>query len=233
MPARSPLAPRVRHKSAGKYHHGELRRALLDATLAIVSRDGASALSLRAVARKVGVSPQASYNHFQDRAALLCAAAEEGLRELGRELREARDAARGPGERLEAIGVAYVAFARSHAAHFRLLSAPDLEANRGDAALSAAYEGAFGVVRGAIEECQRAGLVRAGDARALALAAWATVHGLAWLVVDRQIAAAHVPGDEDDVARSTLRILLLGLRATSDLRPGRAPSGESAPSRRR
>jgi AcrR family transcriptional regulator len=217
MSQRSPLAPRVRHKPSGKYHHGGLRRALLDATLAIVAREGTTGLSLRAVARRVGVSPQASYNHFRDRAALLGAAAEEGLRELARGLQEARDAAHGPGERLEATGIAYVAFANSHAAHFRLLSAPDLAEKRSDPGLSAAYEEAFGVLLGAIEECQRAGIVRGGDAHALALAAWATVHGLAWLVVDKQISVAGVPGDADEVARSTLRVLLKGLRPKHNL----------------
>jgi AcrR family transcriptional regulator len=213
MPPRSRLAPRVRHKPSGKYHHGELRRALLDATLAIVASEGTTELSLRAVARRVGVSPQASYNHFRDRAALLCAAAEEGLRELARGLREARDGARGAGMRLEATGMAYVAFASSHAAQFRLLSAPDLAAHRTDPGLSAAYEEAFGVVLGAIEDCQREGVVRMGEARGLALAAWAIVHGLAWLVVAEQLAVAGTPGDTGEVTRATLRVLLKGLRA--------------------
>jgi AcrR family transcriptional regulator len=189
MAQRSPLAPRVHQKKRGQYHHGELRRALLDATLAIVGRDGPAALSLRGVARRVGVSPQATYNHFPDRAALLAAAAEEGLVELARGLREARDGARGAGERLEATGVAYVAFARTHGAHFQLFSAPDLAEQRALPALSAAYEEAFGVLLSVVKECQTAGVVRGGDARKLALTAWATVHGLAWLVVDWRLPA--------------------------------------------
>jgi AcrR family transcriptional regulator len=221
MARRSSLAPRVQHKPRGQYHHGELRRALLDATLAIVGREGTGGLSLRAVARRVGVSPQASYNHFPDRAALLAAAAEEGLHELARGLREARDGTRGAGERLEAVGIAYVAFASSHGAHFQLFSAPDLAAQRTGPALSAAYEAAFGVVLGAVEECQRAGIVRGGDARKLALTAWATVHGLASLVVDGQLAIARVPGDASEVARVAVRVLFKGLSAgvSRGLRP--------------
>jgi AcrR family transcriptional regulator len=211
MPKRSRLVPRVREKPAGKYHHGELRRALLDATLAIAARAGTSAVSLRAVARRVGVSPQASYNHFPDHAALLSAAAEEGLRQLAKDLREARDAESSPGARLEAIGIAYVGFASSHAANVRLFSAPDLADRRGAPALSAAYEDAFGVLLNAIEECQNAGVVRDGKARSLALAAWSTVHGLAWLFVDGQIGVSGVQGDALDVARATLRLLLKGL----------------------
>lgn len=213
MPPRSPLAPRVRHKPAGKYHHGELRRALLDATLSIVASDGTTELSLRAVARRVGVSPQATYNHFRDRAALLCAAAEEGLKELARSLREARDGVHGPEERLLAIGIAYVTFASSHAAHFRLLSAPDLAAQLEDPGVSSAYQEAFGVVLSAVKDCQRAGVVRTGDAHVLALAAWSTVHGLAWLAVAGQLPVAGVPGSATEVTRSTLRVLRTGLGA--------------------
>ena len=223
MAKRSPLAPRVRQKPSGQYHHGELRRALLDATLAIVAREGMATLSLRAVARRVGVSPQATYNHFRDRAALLGSAAEEGLRELARQLREASAGGDSPGERLEATAVAYVAFATSHAAHFRLLSAPDLAEQRSAPVLAAAYEEAFGVLLGAIEECQRAGVIREGDPRTLALAAWATVHGLAWLVVDGQLAVSRVAGDASDVARRTVRVLFKGLGAG-----GAAPSHRPA-----
>ncbi|HEY3821041.1 MAG TPA: TetR/AcrR family transcriptional regulator [Polyangiaceae bacterium] len=211
MPKRSSLAPRVQKKRPGQYHHGELRRALLDATLAIVGREGTGALSLRAVARRVGVSPQASYNHFADRAALLEAAAEEGLRELARGMRSARDGARAAGERLEATGLAYVAFAVSHRAHFRLFSAPDLVEQRTRPLLSAAYAEAFGVVLGAVEDAQKANVVRAGNARKLALTAWATVHGLAWLVVDGQLAIAGVEGEPGEVARAAVRVLFKGL----------------------
>ena len=99
---------------------------MLLATLDIATRNGTGAVSLSAAARLLGVSPQAAYNHFRDKEELLAAAAEEAVRALERNLRQARDAARGPGERLEATGVAYVRFAREHAARFRLLSAPEL-----------------------------------------------------------------------------------------------------------
>jgi AcrR family transcriptional regulator len=213
MRKRSPLQPRVHPKPVGRYHHGELRRALLDASLAIVAREGTAALSLREVARRVGVSPQASYNHFGDRAELLAAAAEEGLRKLERRLLEARAGARGPGQRLEAIGVAYVTFASTHPAHFRLLSAPELTDKRARAALSAAYEAAFGVLRQAVAECQEAKVVRDGDAQKLAVAAWAMVHGVAWLIVDEQIAIAGTPPDAAKVARDAVRVLFKGLEA--------------------
>jgi AcrR family transcriptional regulator len=206
-------ARRARKKPRGKYHHGELRRALLDATLAIVEREGTGALSLSEAARRVGVSPQAVYNHFGSKGDLLAAAAEEAVRGFERRMREANEAAQTEGERFESVGVAYVTFAAEHPAHLRLLSAPELADKRQHPSLLAAYEDAFAVLLGAIAECQRAAVVRAGDARALAVAAWGMVHGVAWLIVDGQIGIAGASDDAAQTARAAVRALFKGLSA--------------------
>ncbi len=204
---------RPRKKSAGKYHHGELRRALIDATLAIVEREGTGAVSLSAAARRVGVSPQASYNHFRDKGELLAGAAQEAVRLLEQDMRAAAAEARSAGERLEAVGLAYVRFAVSHPAQFRLLSAPELANAADHPALLSAYEDAFGVLLAGIRACQEAGVVRRSDPNELALTAWATVHGIAWLIVDGQIAVARAGEGAELLARDSLRALFKGLRA--------------------
>jgi AcrR family transcriptional regulator len=211
MAKRVALAGRVEAKPAQQYHHRRLRRALLDAALALVSSDGVGALSLRAVARRVGVTPSAAYTYFRDKAALLAAAAVEGLGVLQREMVTAAATVRAPAERLEAIGVAYVRFAAQHADYFRLLSAPELADKRRHPELLTAYDDAFGVVLGAIRECQQAGIVHAGEPRRLAMAAWAAVHGIAWLIVDGQVAISRLDGDAAQSARSVLRVLFKGL----------------------
>jgi AcrR family transcriptional regulator len=208
--AKRALAGRVEAKPKEQYHHRRLRRALLDAALAIVGSDGAAALSLRAVARRVGVTPSAAYTYFPDKAALLAAAAVEGLGVLQQEM-VAAATARLPNERLEAIGVAYVRFAAQHADYFRLLSAPELADKRRHPELLAAYDEAFGVLLSAIQECQKAGLVHGGEPRRLAMTAWAAVHGLAWLIVDGQVAISRLEGDVAQSARSVLRVLFKGL----------------------
>src|SRR5262245_10427448 len=100
------------------YHHGDLRRGLLEAARRILEAEGPSALSLRAVAREAGVSPAAPYHHFKDKAELLDAVAHEGWEGLRMAMAEARDEAAGR-EKVTALGIAYVCFARDNPALYR------------------------------------------------------------------------------------------------------------------
>lgn len=111
-PARSESRP---------YHHGDLRRALVEAGRGLLEREGIAALSLRAVAREAGVSAAAPYHHFKDRAALLAAIAHEGNVALHAEMREAFDSAEAGQKRIVAVGVAYVSFAVANPALYRLM----------------------------------------------------------------------------------------------------------------
>jgi AcrR family transcriptional regulator len=201
----------VQRKPRGHYHHGDLRDALVLATLDIVDREGTGAVSLSAAARRVGVSPQASYNHFPDKAALLAAAAEHTLRGFHDAMVVAAAHTRTPGERLERLGVSYVELAAAHPARFRLLSVPELADKRSHPALVAAHAMAFDILVAAIEDCMTAGLVRRSDPRKLAIAAWATVHGVAWLLLEGQL--ADVSSDATALARDAVRVMFKGLRA--------------------
>jgi AcrR family transcriptional regulator len=207
------LAPRVRAKAPGRYHHGDLRRVLLDAALVLVSQGGPESATLRAVASRAGVSAAAPYNHFADKAALLAAVAEEGLLVLARFMREARNAATTPAARFEAIGLAYVRFAATHPTHFRLFSTPELADKDPHPSLRHAYEEAFGVLFDCVRECRDAGVLAPGDDREMALAAWAMVHGLSWLVVDGQSETAGFTAKPEALAATALRHLSRGLRA--------------------
>lgn len=105
---------------ARPYHHGDLRRALLEAARRILEAEGPSALSLRAVAREAGVSPAAPYHHFKDKAELLDAVAEQGWEMLDRRMAEAQGEAE-PRDKLNALGIAYVCFARDNPALYRVM----------------------------------------------------------------------------------------------------------------
>ena len=112
------------------YHHGDLRRALVDAARRLLEAEGPSALSLRAVAREAGVSPAAPYHHFKDKGELLDAVAHEGWVMLDQALATAKANAPSIREAMSALGVAYVCFARDNPALYRVMydTARDKEA---------------------------------------------------------------------------------------------------------
>ena len=111
------------------YHHGDLRRALVDAARRLLESEGPTALSLRAVAREAGVSPAAPYHHFKDKAELLDAVAQAGWDVLSGLMSEAKNGAEGL-HQLTALGIAYVCFARDNPALYRVMydAARDKEA---------------------------------------------------------------------------------------------------------
>lgn len=160
------------------YHHGDLRRALLEAALVILERDGEAGLGLRDLARAVGVSPAAPYRHFDSRAALLEALAVTGFQRFTATMEDVSKSR--PADLLSAMGKAYVLFALDNAALFRLMFSPQLRRDNRPG-LRMAADAAFATLR----------RVSGGDARegrVAALAAWARVHGLAVLLLDGQIA---------------------------------------------
>lgn len=116
VPETSPVEPETR-----PYHHGDLRRALVDAAMHIVEREGLAALSLRAVAREAGVSPAAPYHHFKDKQELMLAVGAMGFERLTAVMEKAKARAPDPKSALTAIGVAYVCFARQHPALYTLM----------------------------------------------------------------------------------------------------------------
>jgi AcrR family transcriptional regulator len=170
---------RLRRKSG--YHHGELRRALLDVSIDVIDRRGVDALNLRELAARAGVSSGAPYHHFADREALLSAIADEGFGFLEAAMIRERDAAADDaGSRLAALGRAYVSFATTHRGYFRVMFRGDPHS----AHLVQATPRTFQILCDAIRDCQRSGVAPAGDWRPLVLTAWSTVHGLATLWID-------------------------------------------------
>jgi len=160
------------------YHHGDLRRALLDAALLILERDGEAGLGLRDLARAVGVSAAAPYRHFDNRAALLEALAVTGFQRFTRAMEAV--AAAHPPDLLAAMGKTYVLFALDNAALFRLMFSPQLRRDNRPG-LRMAADTAFTTLAQVTGGDQRGG-------RVAALAAWARVHGLSVLLLDGQIA---------------------------------------------
>ncbi|MBW4717930.1 TetR/AcrR family transcriptional regulator [Saccharothrix obliqua] len=167
-----------------RYHHGDLRRALLTAAVEAIGESGPGGLGLRDLARRVGVSHAAPVHHFRDKAGLLTALAAEGFELLARSLAETRD--RG-GDFIDQ-GVAYVEFAVSHKAHFEVMFRPDLH-HADDPDLTAARERAGALLADGVTDEE--------DPRVAAVAAWSLVHGFATLWNTGALSREH---DEDPAA---------------------------------
>jgi AcrR family transcriptional regulator len=200
-------------QSKSSYHHGDLRRALIEASLALIAEEGFSALTLREVARRAGVTHAAPYRHFPDKEALLAAVAEEGFRTMVTLMRERMDKESGPIERLSACGVAYVLFAIQHPAHFRVMFGPHFTKPSDHAELAKEGSNAFGLLVQNIVHCQQAGMMLEGEPMPLAVMAWSQVHGLASLLVDQQLQEACKEGaTPEQLAQFQTRLLIEGLR---------------------
>ncbi len=211
------------------YHHGDLRRALVDAALRLIERDGPDALKLREAARRAGVSQAAPYRHFPNRRALLAAVAEEGFRLLAADMRVAADRC-APGDvigRFRAVGLAYIAFARRHTAHFRVMFGRQLADRHAFPSVRDAASDSFRLLESAIADCQRAGFVAATDPQRLAVAAWSMTHGLASLLVDDQLRGR---GDDepDALAEAVTAVLFFGLAAEPARQPASAGTASGA-----
>src|SRR5215813_11568906 len=112
--------PRARKKRAKPYHHGNLRRALLDEALRTIQTDGVDHLTLRTVGEKLGVSRSALYRHFADKQALLATVGREGFRMLRQAVADAWERNGGARIGFEAMAKAYVQFAVEHPSHYRV-----------------------------------------------------------------------------------------------------------------
>jgi len=199
------------------YHHGDLRKALLDATLAIVRGDGPAAGSWREVATRAGVSEAGRYHHFQSKSHLLLAAAADGYRALGERMAATGERATTARERLAEIGAAYVRFALDEPGYFRLLfgahvvelvAHPDADATK-QAGRTAAQHLREGVAAFVAES--RTSM----PPRDLERLVWSQIHGLAWLVLEQELRPEPSTDDAVALARSGIDVLLSGVPATA------------------
>jgi AcrR family transcriptional regulator len=204
----------MKKKPPASYHHGDLRRALVEEALRALEQDGVEQLSLRALARALGVSPRAPYRHFETKELLLAAVAVEGFRTSSL-LATQRIAAAGddPIERLRAATEAYVLFAVEHPAAFRVMYAPYATVNeQAPELLQARGAGHLGMMS-IIADGQQAGALRSGDPMHLGLAIWSSIHGLSVLLIEGQLGRHDRPIDAGFLAKLVGGLLLDGLRA--------------------
>ena len=201
------------HERAKPYHHGDLRYALIQAGLELLSAGGAAMLDLRKVARKAGVSHAAPYRHFADKQALIAAINREGFRQLAEQIQAAvREAPDDALARLQAIARAYVQFAQEHPWLIREMFSGLTVEREAFADLYAASKSVFTLYVEVVRRGQEQGAIIAGDPAALAGVLWSLLHGVAMLTIEHQMRPyTDGPGGAEAVTRFGVQLLYEGL----------------------
>ena len=194
------------------YHHGDLRRALLAEAVEVLSEGGARSLSMRGLARRLGVSHAAPAHHFGTKAALLAAIAADSFDQLAAQMEAAQAEVADPVARFSATGAAYIRYACANPARFRVMFQPELTAGD-NPELREQQRRAFRVLMENARASAPAELEL--DVDAVALAAWTMVHGVATLWLDgplRQVGERRRFDSVEEVAERVLGMLQRLLR---------------------
>ena len=199
----------VKGSKKKSYHHGDLRRALIDAALELIAERGPHGFNMREAARRAGVSSGAPYKHFSDKDGLIQAVADQGdellVQAVDREMARAGD---DHAARFQAMGIAYVKFAVANPSYFRVMTMLEYFNRERDGAIHNHDE----AVHAIIDTAQKSGAIRPGDPRVVALAAQCLVYGLARMFIDGHLPSAGVgPEQAEAVAIAITGVLGKGI----------------------
>jgi AcrR family transcriptional regulator len=188
-------------KPLKRYHHGDLRNALLKAAREVLEERGPSFLGLREISRRIGVSAPSAYHHFPSRDAIALGLAEQGAREMAECLRAAQRDGSGT---LAPYGEAYVAFVRANPALYRLMFGEGFPAvSQYSQAMRQLRKRSYEIMKSNLEE-----RLSETDLPIAGLFLWALVHGLGLLLIDGQV----VPGgNSKHIVRRVLQLAGTGL----------------------
>ncbi len=193
-------------KSKKTYHHGNLAESLLDAVDDISTKFGLEAVTLRACAKKVGVSPSAAFRHYSDKRALMTAFATRALSQLSQALSSASaEATKSGGNPFTAVSLAYVMFALDKPAFFRAMWREE-GIYIGDEAYTGATQALQAHMQGGFADT-----LNDTDAQSLSsteLLAWSSVHGLASLMVEGSVARGESREAKVRIATSMISTLV-------------------------
>ena len=202
---------RVR-KPRSRYHHGDLRRALLQEAVRTIAEEGVERLTLREAGTRLGVSRTALYRHFSDKASLLAAVARDGFQRFRLDLVDAWAVAPDSHRGLALMGEAYVRFAVANPGHYRVMFGDFRHLCGKDPELEADAGAAFRVLAAALTSLQKSGLVRKDDTRQLSEFVWSIVHGIAMLAISGQLGPDPVAsGELDGLVHLAIRRMRTGI----------------------
>jgi AcrR family transcriptional regulator len=186
-----PASAKPKHRPSRRpppkpYHHGDLRRVLIDAALQLAEQGGSAAVSMREAARRAGVSPGAPFRHFESRDALMAAVAEEAQRLFRAEIEMALSQVpvSDPLSRFRSFGLAYLRWAMRNPAHFEIISSGRYFDHDGAARLSRDNAELIAMSERMLAEAFAAGALRTSELRPVLIAGRALVYGFARMNID-------------------------------------------------
>lgn len=166
-----------------KYHHGNLRDALLRAARDLLESDGIEGLSLRALAKATGVTQAAPYSHFRDKDDLLAAIAEEGFQRLALQMAEDATGAQNTQDRIERLMVSYIRFAQSNKPLFQIMFGRELSDLRQYPTLAMTAGKSYALLSTALANRLKGEV----DARFMTVTLWSLCHGLTTLIIEQKL----------------------------------------------
>jgi AcrR family transcriptional regulator len=198
------------------YHHGDLRRVLIDAALQLVEESGPEGLSVREAARRAGVSPGAPFRHFPSRTALMTAVAEEAQRRFRAEIDAAlaKTPAGDPLARFRAFGMAYLRWAMRNPTHFEIISSGRYFDHDSAAGVSRDNAELIGMLERILAEAFALGQLRIADLKQVQIAGRALVYGFARMNIDGHFSRWGIAEAEAErTAESILDLFIDGIAA--------------------
>jgi AcrR family transcriptional regulator len=194
------------------YHHGNLREELVTQGLAILESEGMAALTMREIARRLDVSATAPLHHFEGKAGLLAAIAAHGFRMLFEQRMAALKDQREPQDRLMAVMLAYVEFARRHPALFQLMHGPEIPDKAQFPELNEAAIRSYSLLESAVADYLMAHDGSMERRREATLAVWSACYGLAQIMTSPQNTPRYVlRKDPEGIARTIFEMFIHGL----------------------
>src|SRR6478736_1354795 len=213
-PAAKPRRRASRAAGPKPYHHGDLRRVLIDAALQLVGESGANAVSVREAARRAGVSPGAPFRHFPSRDALMNAVAEEAQRRFRAEIEVAlaEAPANNPLGRFRCLGLAYLRWAMKNPTHFEIISSRRFFDHDKEAGVSQDNAELIELTERTLADAFAAGQLRSPDLKRVQIAGRALVYGFARMNIDGHFPRWGVAGGEAErTAEGILDLFIEGI----------------------
>lgn len=206
-----------RHKKTTEYHHGNLNSACKKEAVKILAKKGPNELSLRDIARKLGVSHGAPYRHFKSREGLLAAIAAEGFLKFAAYLNpeETPSDIVSPEQLFASKGQAFVKFAFEYPVHFKLMFSKAIPDHEKYPELDQAAKGAFMLLYKMVEGMQAANVFKSFDPTITSIYIWSHLHGLCSLILDDRLKFLEIgPEATERMLESMHDMILLGLKKT-------------------